>query len=375
MAKRERGSRYNRKCDQAFPRERGEKRPKRTIAEKLRKYEGRGEAHEFVPALMHVIKRYVHGVPEADRNEVDRRVAHALDQLPNAKTLLGEAVTLHDQIPRELKRRAFSPRYIDLPLDQAVDAAEVRGIIDRAQRLRNVNVRTAGQQAALATAITQVDRDCCCFPQPPRPDPVPPTPPNQYELSFAKLYCVDESNPERFGSDEPYVVFGVITEDMAEAGTSAWAFHTPKYEDVDDGDTRPKSGDEHLRLYGFAAATPINSSMLVTALCFEHDLGDVSETTDAVRAALTAGAAKAAAAGGVVGWVLAGVAVIGIGVTYLIDLIGKDDQIGASAAFSLTETDADARTASVNPAMLEPLHFDGGDSDGIYDVYLKLTRA
>ena len=138
-----------------------------------------------------------------------------------------------------------------------------------------------------------------------RPDP-PKPPPNQYELTFQKLYCVDESNPEWWGEDEPYVVFGVITEEMAESGTSAQAYATPVYEDVDDGDTRPGSGDEGLRLFGFTGPRAIASSVLVSATCFEHDLGDVSDTTDAVRAALTAVATKAAAAGGYVGWIVAG---------------------------------------------------------------------
>ena len=112
-------------------------------------------------------------------------------------------------------------------------------------------------------------------------------------------------------------MFGVITEEMAEAGTAAQAFHSPVYEDVDDGDTRPASGDENLRLFGFTGPRAINSSVLVTASCWENDLGDVSDTTDAVRTALTAVATKAAAAGGVAGWVIAGVAVVGIGVSYL----------------------------------------------------------
>ncbi len=186
---------------------------------------------------------------------------------------------------------------------------------------------------------------------------------------------MDESDPEWAGDDEPYVVFGAITEEMAEAGTAARAVATPVYEDVEDGSTRPSSGDENLRIFGFTGPRAINSSVLVTASCWEHDLGDVSDTTDAVRTALTAVATKAAAAGGVAGWVIAGVAVVGIGVSYLVDLIGGDDGIGTTNAISLTEGDADAQTASVNPAILGPLHFDGGDDDGIYDVYLKLRRV
>jgi hypothetical protein len=186
---------------------------------------------------------------------------------------------------------------------------------------------------------------------------------------------VDESDPEFFGSDEPYVVFGIITEEMAEAGTAAVAVHSPVYEDVDDGDTRPSSGDQNLRLFGFTGPRAIDSSVLITASCFENDLGDVSDTTDAVRSALTTAATTAAGAGGVAGWIVAGAAAIAIGVTYLIDLFGADDQISDAIPLSLTEAQADATTAAVNPAIFPPLHFDGGDDDGIYDVYLKLRRV
>ena len=186
---------------------------------------------------------------------------------------------------------------------------------------------------------------------------------------------MDESDPEWWGSDEPYIVFAAITEEMAESGTAAVAVHSPVYEDVDDGDTRPSSGDQNLRIFGFTGPRAIDSSVLVTGSCFEHDLGDVSDTTDKVRAALTAVATKAAAAGGVAGWIVAGVAVVGIGVSYLVDLIGADDAINSSIALSITEADADAKTAAVNPFFYAPLHFDGGDGDGIYDAYLKLRRV
>jgi hypothetical protein len=94
-----------------------------------------------------------------------------------------------------------------------------------------------------------------------------------------------------------------------------------------------------------------------------------------VRAALTAVATKAAAAGGVAGWIVAGVAVVGIGVSYIVDLVGADDKINGRLALSITQADADAKTAGANPFFYPPLHFDGGDGDGIYDLYLKLRRA
>ena len=51
------------------------------------------------------------------------------------------------------------------------------------------------------------------------------------------------------------------------------------------------------------------------------------------------------------------------------------DQISDTIPVSLTEAQADAMTAAVNPSLFSPLHFDGGDDDGIYDVYLKLRRT
>ena len=355
------------------PKQKSQKRPRRTLEEKLQRYEAHAEGYEFIPALMHSLQRVVDGPPRGTETAEDRRLAQAIKDA-GAGELIQRAVQAHNEIPLELKRRAFSPRLLSRPLEEPITEEETATIVHRAATLVNVNVNTLtpGRLAA-----DPKDRGNCCCPEvePPRqPDP-PKPPPNQYELTFAKLYCVDESNPEFWGSDEPYVVFGAITEEMAESGTSAQAFASPVYDEVDDGETRPSGGDQNLRIFGFTGPRPIASSVLVTATCFEHDLGDVSATTDAVRAALTAVATKAAAAGGLAGWIVAGVAVVGIGVSYLVDLIGADDKIGRSLAMSLTEADADARTASVNPHFFPPLHFDGGDGDGIYDVYLKLRRA
>jgi hypothetical protein len=376
----ERRSLFGRKMPRRFERTAGKKRLHKSLAEKFRKYEVRAEGYEFLPAMMHLVGRYLADLPAASQNEMDKSLAAALDTIPGAKNFLGIAAKNHAGLPRELKRRVFSPAYLNLKVEQGIDTPEVASIVQRANRLRNLNVRAVGDVLAPPDRTPTKDGHkgcCCCCQAPPnnQPDPRPTTPPNQYELTFTKLYCVDESDPEFFGSDEPYVVFGIITEEMAEAGTAAVAVHSPVYEDVDDGDTRPSSGDQNLRLFGFTGPRAIDSSVLITASCFENDLGDVSDTTDAVRSALTTAATTAAGAGGVAGWIVAGAAAIAIGVTYLIDLFGADDQISDAIPLSLTEAQADATTAAVNPAIFPPLHFDGGDDDGIYDVYLKLRRV
>lgn len=366
-----------RQVENPWPREKkqkGQKRPKRSMEEKLRVYEQHAEGYEFIPALMHVLERYVSGAAKERGTRLDERMARALDEA-KVRPLIERAVRAHNAIPLEIRRRAFSPKYLTLPVEEPITEDEAASIVRRAEELTNRPVATL-DPGRLAVRDPKDRGKCCCPDDGPPRDPDPPKPPpNQYELTFAKLYCVDESNPEWWGDDEPYGVFGIITEEMAESGTAAVAVATPVYEDVEDGSTRPSGGDQNLRLFGFTGPRAIASSVLVTGTCFEHDLGDVSDSTDAVRAALTAVATKAAAAGGVAGWIVAGVAVVGIGVSYIVDLVGADDKINGSLALSITQADADAKTAGANPFFYPPLHFDGGDGDGIYDLYLKLRRA
>ena len=349
----------------------GRKRPPKSLEERLVKYQYDAAGYEFIPALMHDLRRLLsQGKPSTPAEE---HLLAALRGIKGGIGFLKTALERHDKLPYEIKRRIFSPRYLNLGTDYDIGEQEWSALVDRGARASGRNVFAATH--VYVRNPKSHDCCCCCDDGNPNGDTPPQPKPNQYELSFAKLYCVDESDPEWAGSDEPYAVFAVITEAMAEAGTAAVGFHSPVYEDVDDGDTRPQSGDENLRLFGFAGPRAIDSNVLATATCFEHDLGDVSETTDKVRAALTAVATKAAAAGGVAGWIVAGAAVIAIGVSYLVDLIGADDQIGGTRQVSLNQAQADASTNGSNPFFFPALRFDGGDDDGIYDVYVKLRRV
>ena len=373
----DRGTRYGRRSpNQEAGQEKGEgkKRPKRDIEEKLRKYEVQGAGFEFIPALMFTVERYLEGVAESEQTDLERRLSRALDEIPESRKLLKQALDVHREIPAEIKRRAFTLRYENRPRDRGIADDEMDSIIERANAFKNRPVATLATSPAAKHPEHRKDACCCPTDDPPRDPPTTPPRPNQYELTFTKLYCVDESDPEWFGSDEPYVVFAVMTEEMAESGTAAQGFHSPVYGDVDDGDTRPDDGDENLRVFGFTGPRSIASTVLVTASCFENDLGNPEETTNAVRSALTTVATTAAGAGGVAGWVVAGVAAVAIGVTYLVDLIGADDSINGTQAISLSQADADAKTGA-GVYLYPPLHFDGGDGDGIYDVYMKLRRA
>ena len=371
---RSRGTRYGRQAPYHDKEREGKKRPKRRIEEKFGKYQVQGAGFEFVPALMFTIERCLSKVSQDEQTDLERRLGRALAEIPKSQELLEQALAMHKRIPLEIQRRAFSLCFEDRPKNRGISDSEMGVILERAKAFKNRPVATLGGLAAAANPGHGKGGGCCTSDDGPRDPQPPPPPPNRFEVDFLKLYCVDESDPEWFGSDEPYVVFGVMTEEMAEAGTPAQGFHTPVYSDVDDGDTRPESGDANLRVFGFTGPRAIASSVLITASCFENDLGNPEETTSAVRTALTTVATTAAGAGGVAGWVVAGAAAVAIGVTYLVDLIGADDTINGTQAISLTQAEADARTAG-GPYVFPALHFDGGDGDGIYDVYLRLRRA
>lgn len=146
------------------------------------------------------------------------------------------------------------------------------------------------------------NHDCCCCCERRPPDPQPPVQRDNYALRYLFLFCVDESNPEWPGSDEPYVVFATITEAMALSGTSAFIARSPVYGDVDDGERRPREGQENILLYGPVVPRPIDSPFLTAATCFEHDRGDPDAIMKGVRASLTTVATTAAGIGGPAGW-------------------------------------------------------------------------
>ena len=329
--------------------------------ERLRRFEMKAAGHEFIPALMHTLGRALSGKNETATEE---RLQAAIKQLGNDASFLATALKEYEKLDLDLKTRAFSTRYLMLRQDRPIDDAEFSGILVRANQLQGF---TRG-------VLASHGGDCCCCCGKPT-DPQPPVERDNYGLTYSHLYCVDESNPEWAGSDEPYVVFATITEAMALAGTPAFSARSPIYEDVDDGDRRPSSGEENRILYGPVAPRPIDSPFVTAATCFEHDNGDADEMMKGLRSSLTTVATTAAGIGGPAGWIVAGVAGIGVAITFLVDLWADDDQIGDVLAVAFTEAQANAATSTVNPAVLPPLHFDGGSDDGIYDAYLKLERG
>src|ERR671934_864468 len=124
--KSDRSDKHRRDVPGAWPKEpkqKSQKRPKRSIEEKLARYENHAEGYEFVPALMHLLDRYVSRPPDGTRTPLDDRMAKALDEA-KARKIVERAVKAHKAIPLEIRRRAFSPKYLSLPLEQPITEEE-----------------------------------------------------------------------------------------------------------------------------------------------------------------------------------------------------------------------------------------------------------
>lgn len=286
---------------------------------------------ELAGVLTRLLRRYAADVPASQLNDVDRAIARGLDQIPDARRIAAR-MTRHVLDGRGRSGvEALAPAAAQ-PLDRAVGLDEVRAVFDRFPT------------QPVAAAVTT----------------------NRYELRFSHLVCRDETNPEFFGSDEIYVVFGWITQEMATQGQPARTVRTPIYEDIDDGDRRPGSGSQNLRVFG---PQTMGGGVAFTATCFERDGGDLADTMKNVSVALTSAAAVAV----LVGPIVAKVVAIAAAVTDFLANILKDDQIGPSAGLAMTQADADARTGTSPSVMLPFLEHKQGD--GHYRSFLELRRV
>lgn len=342
-------------CNVQVTKPAGAKRSHKTLEQRLKKFERNPRSYQFIPAFMHTLNRALTGKPV--ETELEERLAKVIASLGNDTVPLKEACKKYASLDSDLKSRAFTSRYLSFPIDRPITDVEFRTIVDRIPTVTGSprdKIKTNGKGG-------------CC---PEDETPSPQMPRDNYGLTYIKLHCVDESDPEFFGDDEPYVTFAVLTEAQAEAGLPGYSVQSSVYEDVEDGSTR----EEVKQVYGNVAPKPIDSPFLVAAVCMEHDNGSPSEAASGLRSSLTTVATTAAGIGGPAGWIVAGAAAIGVGITFLVDLWAEDDQIGGIQTVVFTEVSTNSATSGENPVILPALHFDGGDGDGIYDVFLKLER-
>jgi hypothetical protein len=291
---------------------------------------------ELAGLMVHAMRRYAAGVGPA--NAVETEVKRQLDQITDARRTTQELARRVDRLPAARRKSLLSPRFADLGADRPVRPDEVRGLIDRLR--------------------------------PPVNPGGPVTSSPRFELTFSHVICRDESNPEPLGSDEPYGVFGVISEADSLASRPPRVVKTPTYENVDDGDRRPSSGSQNLQLFGPGRIT---SDLIVTAVWMEQDLGaDGVKVVNAIKFGLGIAAAIAKATGAALVAAVLGAAQTVAG---LIESLGADDQVGAQITIALSEAEAVALTRSSARVELPRLRFNGGDSNGIYDAFLALRRT
>src|SRR6185312_5548756 len=171
----------------------GKKRSPKTLEQRLAKYQFDAAGYEFIPALMHDIRRLLaSGKPSTP---ADEHFFAALRSIKGGREFLKTALERHDKLPYEIKQRIFSPRYLNLPKDYSIGDQEFSTILGRGAKASGRNIFAASR----IYARKPESHGCCCDDDNPNGDNPPPPKPNQYELSFAKLYCVDESDPEWAG--------------------------------------------------------------------------------------------------------------------------------------------------------------------------------
>jgi hypothetical protein len=294
---------------------------------------------EYAWAVLHMARRYAAGIPAGQRNEVDKAVWAALDRIPDASQTVAKMVRRVDGLAETRKKELFGSTYAFQPAGTALGRTDLEAIIN-------------GLGGTERPADTK---------------PVK----HKFELEFDHLVLVDESNPEWAGKDEPYTVFAITTQADADAGKEARAVRTPVYS-LNEGERGPASGSQNLRLFGPTGPAQINSDVLMMITAMEHDNSDLQDVVGTIATALTVAAAVATAAGKKL---LAAALGIASSVAGLIAAGLADDQVGNTLPFGLTNAEAEAKTASDAKVTLPALRFDGGDANGVHQVFLTLSRV
>ncbi|MDW8320543.1 MAG: IPT/TIG domain-containing protein [Armatimonadota bacterium] len=98
----------------------------------------------------------------------------------------------------------------------------------------------------------------------------------RYQVNFLKLRCVDESDPERWGSDE------VVTTWVIARDTEAWAKNTGEYGDMDDGDERNYAPGDRVVFLPGAGPGEVKMVLAIGTSLYEWDAGDVKAANQVI---------------------------------------------------------------------------------------------
>ncbi len=192
----------------------------------------------------------------------------------------------------------------------------------------------------------------------------------RYRIVFERIKCVDESNPEWWGSDE-IVTFWTVTADG-----DVWTKNTDEYGGFDDGDLKNyKAADRNIfRIDG--SWGEIQYGMLLVTQLYEWDVGDVHAMQDFVGFMGHVAAGLASLSGGLplaavieaVAWLMK--QVIGAIASWF---GGDPDHLGTEELY-LSYHDLQ-RLVPPGGSYARSLHFYNSGSTGSYRLYYRITRA
>lgn len=299
-------------------------------------------AREFATLAMHLLKRQAAGIPVMQQTALDRAMARALDKAGLSQASIARVAQNYQRLPTTRKRELYDLDIVDLPTNVGFDFDRIQDILDRFD---------------------------------PLPLPGPVDEPNPHEVTFSHLICDEESGELDFlGSDEPYIVFGVIRPGELGLPDETRVVVTPEYTGVDDGERRPSSGSQNLRLFGETgpALIDVNRPLVITATPFERDPGGGAQA-----AALAVAAALIITSGLLIEIPPAAAALLIAGLlTGLIAGLGfGDDQLGPTLQIVLSSAEAESLTASAPLVTLPELNFTPGFFGAKYRAVLQLRRA
>lgn len=299
-------------------------------------------ARELATVAMHLLKRQAADIPVAQQNGLDRAMARAMAKSQLSRASLIDGVQNYQRMPAARKGELFDLPLSNLPTNVGIDFDRIRDILDRIG---------------------------------PFPLPQPVDKPSPHEVTFSHLICDEESGELDFlGSDEPYIVFGIIIPGALGLPDETRVVATPEYTEVDDGERRPSSGSQNLRLFGESGPALIdpNRPLVITATPFERDLGGGAQaavlavaTALIIVSGLLAEITPAAAALFIAGVLTGLIAGLGFG----------DDPLGPTLQIILSAAEAESLTASAPLVTLPEMKFTPGSFGASYRAVLQLRRA
>lgn len=299
-------------------------------------------ARELATVAMHLLKRQAAEIPLERQTDLDKRMARTLVKAGLSRADLASSIEKYQGMRPARKKKLFDVRLADLPKEVAFDVDRIRDIVDQIG---------------------------------PFPIPALVANPHPHEVTLSHLICDEESGELDFlGSDEPYIVFGIVTAGGLGLPDETRAVATPEYTEVDDGERRPSAGSQNLRLFGVTGPALIDPDrpLVITATPFERDPGGGAQAaTFAVAAALVI------ASGLLVEFPPAAAALLFAGlVTGLVAGLGYgDDQIGPTLQIVLSAAEAESLTASAPLVTLPEMNFTPGFFGAKYRAVLQLRRA